>query len=168
MFTHRYSCAIKLVSLFLVMLTLGMGVNLAEEQKAPEKEATPKMQVTCPVMNGGIDKSLYVDAKGKRIYVCCSGCIDIVKKDPEAALKKLAELGETPFDIPIEQKECPVMGGAINKDLFYEYEGKKLYVCCQACLDTVKKDPAKYAEKIANQIKEDKEKEAEKNKNTEE
>ena len=35
---------------------------------------------------------------------------------------------------------CPVMGGAINEKLFVEKDGKKVYVCCQSCLEVVKKD----------------------------
>ncbi|MBN2713896.1 MAG: hypothetical protein JXR97_15870 [Planctomycetes bacterium] len=115
-------------------------------------------------MGGKIDKTLFVDAKGKRIYVCCGGCVAAVKKDPEGALKKLAKLGEKAEDIPIEQKTCPVMGGPINKDLFVEYKGKKIYVCCEGCINVVKKDPEKYAKKVAEEIAKNKTEEAKKDK----
>ena len=56
--------------------------------------ATAKAQTTCPVMKGNpIDKTLYVDAEGKRIYVCCAGCIDAVKKNPSKYIKKLEAQG---------------------------------------------------------------------------
>ncbi|MDH4240978.1 MAG: efflux RND transporter periplasmic adaptor subunit, partial [Phycisphaerae bacterium] len=32
-----------------------------------------------------------------------------------------------------EQKTCPVMGLAVNKDLFTVYKGKKVYFCCPGC-----------------------------------
>ena len=44
------------------------------------------------------------------------------------------------------QTVCPVMGGKINKDLYVDYEGKRIYVCCQACIGPLKKDPAKCVE----------------------
>jgi YHS domain-containing protein len=59
---------------------------------APKKTLAP--QTTCPVMGNAIDKSQYVDYKGKRIYVCCGGCIDAVKKDPETYIKKLEAMGQ--------------------------------------------------------------------------
>jgi YHS domain-containing protein len=47
-----------------------------------------------------------------------------------------------------EQKTCPVMGGKINKDVYADYEGKRVYFCCDACISTFKKDPAKYVTKL--------------------
>lgn len=55
--------------------------------------ASLKSQTTCPVMGGKVDKSLYADVNGYRIYVCCSGCINEIKKDPDKYIKKLHEMG---------------------------------------------------------------------------
>ena len=46
------------------------------------------------------------------------------------------------------QTKCPVMGGTINKDVYADYEGKRVYFCCEACISTFKKDPAKYVKKL--------------------
>ena len=43
---------------------------------------------------------------------------------------------------------CPVMEGPINKELFTEYKGKKVYFCCAGCEDTFLKDPEKYLSKL--------------------
>ncbi|MFH1613719.1 MAG: YHS domain-containing protein [Planctomycetota bacterium] len=48
----------------------------------------------------------------------------------------------------IEQTTCPVMGGAINKDIFTEYKGKKVYFCCPGCKEQFDKEPEKYLEKL--------------------
>jgi len=48
----------------------------------------------------------------------------------------------------MEQTTCPVMGGAINKALFVEYQGKKVYFCCGGCPDAFKADPQKYIAKL--------------------
>ncbi len=119
--------------------------KLAEKGEYAESLKT-KPQETCPIMGRRINKGLYVDVNGQRIYACCSACLPKIQKDPEAALKKLAEKGEHAESL---QTTCPVMGGKINKDLFVEYEGRRIYVCCPACLEEVKKDPAKYAKKLA-------------------
>ena len=57
--------------------------------------ADPKSQTTCPVLAGNIDKNVYVDYKGKRIYFCCKGCDAEFEKDPEKYMKKLKEEGVT-------------------------------------------------------------------------
>ena len=59
-----------------------------------------KLQLTCPVMGGKIDKNLYVDtgsidAEGKRIYVCCEGCLEKLKADPQKYFKQLESQGIT-------------------------------------------------------------------------
>jgi YHS domain-containing protein len=48
----------------------------------------------------------------------------------------------------IEQKNCPVMGGAINKAQFVEYKGKKVYFCCPPCKDKFNAEPEKYIAKL--------------------
>jgi len=55
--------------------------------------APAKTQSTCPVMGGEVDKKLYVDAEGKRIYVCCTGCLEKVKADPGKYIKLLEAQG---------------------------------------------------------------------------
>ena len=44
--------------------------------------ADPKPQTTCPVLAGNIDKSVYADYQGKRIYFCCKGCDAEFNKNP--------------------------------------------------------------------------------------
>lgn len=55
---------------------------------------------TCPVLGGNIDKKIFADYKGKRIYFCCPGCDEAFKNDPEKYMKKLEEQGVTPEDAP--------------------------------------------------------------------
>jgi YHS domain-containing protein len=63
------------------------GKKVVEKKLASQK--------TCPVMGGEINKDLYVDYKGKWIYVCCEGCLAEIKKDPEKYLKKLEASGQS-------------------------------------------------------------------------
>ena len=48
----------------------------------------------------------------------------------------------------IEQTTCPVMDSPINKALFVEYKGKKVYFCCPGCEDKFKAEPEKYVAKL--------------------
>ena len=62
--------------------------------------SSARAQSSCPVMGGKIDKALYADVEGKRVYVCCRGCIATVKADPAKYLAVLAERGETAQSLP--------------------------------------------------------------------
>ncbi len=63
--------------------------------------AEGKPQTTCPVMKGSpVSQSLYVDAEGYRIYVCCGGCLREVQANPAKYVAELkaegVELEKTP------------------------------------------------------------------------
>jgi YHS domain-containing protein len=46
------------------------------------------------------------------------------------------------------QTKCPVLGNPINKDIYVDYNGKRIYFCCAGCPQEFKKDPAKYMKKL--------------------
>lgn len=48
----------------------------------------------------------------------------------------------------IVQENCPVMGKPINKDIFAEYKGQKVYFCCPGCIDAFNKEPEKYVSSL--------------------
>ena len=49
---------------------------------------------------GPVDKALYVDVKGKRIYICCAACESAIRTDPDLYIKKIEKRGETVADAP--------------------------------------------------------------------
>ena len=57
--------------------------------------AEAKPQTVCPVLAAPVDKNVYVDYQGKRIYFCCKGCDAEFNKDPGKYMKKLEEQGVT-------------------------------------------------------------------------
>ena len=54
-----------------------------------------KLQTVCPVMGGAIDKALFVDHAGKRIFVCCQSCVATVRNDPVKYIKAMESAGIT-------------------------------------------------------------------------
>jgi YHS domain-containing protein len=72
-----------------------------------EEAAQAKPQTMCPVMNEAINKSLYVDFEGKRLYVCCKGCVSTVKKDPAKYIKKMEAEGITLAKTPAAETPAP-------------------------------------------------------------
>jgi YHS domain-containing protein len=75
----------------LLFLTLVLGIFAA----GPVWAAEAKTQTVCPVLGGNINKQVYVDYQGKRIYFCCQGCDAKFRQDPEKYLKKIQEQGIT-------------------------------------------------------------------------
>ena len=118
----------------------------AADEKAPAPAAKP--QTKCPITGNPIDKTLFVDADGFRIYLCCKGCVDKVTADPKAALAKIRANGEEPAKVPPPQAKCPIMGGNINKTLYVDAEGYRIYACCPMCLPKIKADPKAALAKI--------------------
>jgi len=53
-------------------------------------------QTTCPVMGAKINKELYADYKGERVYFCCMACPPQFAKDPEKFIKKMKAMGQEP------------------------------------------------------------------------
>lgn len=48
----------------------------------------------------------------------------------------------------IEQTTCPVLAAPIDKNVFTEYKGKKVYFCCADCKKAFELDPEKYVSKL--------------------
>jgi Cu+-exporting ATPase len=53
----------------------------------------------------------------------------------------------------IAQKLCPVTDDPINPDIFVDYNGRRIYFCCDMCPPQFKKDPEKYLKKLDEQMK---------------
>ncbi len=119
------------------------GRGNAVPGEAPAKVA---LQATCPVMGGKINPELYVEQDGRRIYVCCRGCIAPVRKEFAKYAKKIEASGEVVAKL---QASCPVMGGKVDRKLYVDHGGMRIYVCCQGCTDAVRKDPVRHIEKLA-------------------
>jgi len=60
----------------------------------------------------------------------------------------MAMQAEPAITSALEQTTCPVMGGAIDKALFAEYQGKKVYFCCPGCKEKFEAEPEKYIAKL--------------------
>jgi YHS domain-containing protein len=116
--------------------------------KAVEKG---KAQTLCPVMGGEINKEVYTDHEGTRVYFCCPGCIGKFNSDPETYIQKMEKEGIVLERAPKAQTHCPVMGGEINKKVYQDYKGKRVYFCCPGCLEKFKADPDSYIKKLEEQ-----------------
>ena len=110
-----------------------------------EEPATKSPQTKCPVMGMPINKKIYLDYQGQRIYFCTDDCPAEFKKDPEKYFAKIAEQNVLLESV---QKNCPVTDEPINKQIFTDYKGRRIYFCCPDCVGPFKKDPEKFLNKL--------------------
>ncbi|MBM4033860.1 MAG: YHS domain-containing protein [Planctomycetes bacterium] len=92
-------------------------------------------------MGGKINRGIFADHEGKRVYFCCDGCPAAFKKDPEKYIKKLESDGVTLAKL---QTNCPIEGDKIDRKVFADHHGKRVYFCCAGCPARFREDPAKY------------------------
>ena len=90
----------KKTTVFLTALLVMLCFCLLSHETALATE-----QTTCPVMGGKIDKTIYVDHDGKRVYFCCSACIAPFKKEPAKYIKKLEDEGVELAKVPGTDKK---------------------------------------------------------------
>ena len=123
----------RIAGLVAVLAVAGVMTAAADDQKmvvtptngvkAADVKKVEKAQVNCPILKDNainkkdaIDKKLFVDFDGKRIYVCCPMCLATVQKDPAKYIKQLEDQGitldKTPkMDVPkVEVPKTPETG----------------------------------------------------------
>ena len=66
----------------------------AQTTTAEPAVQTVAEQTTCPIMGGPIDKSIFVEYKGKKVYFCCKGCVAEFQNDPEKYIAKLPQFAQ--------------------------------------------------------------------------
>jgi YHS domain-containing protein len=125
-----------------VLIALPASADNCRSESVKETVRELKNQTHCPVMGGKIDSSAYTDIQGQRIYHCCPGCTKALTKDPDKYFKKAAAEGILFENI---QTSCPVSGKEITeKKTFIDFEGRRVYFCCENCIEPFKKNAAEY------------------------
>jgi len=91
-----------IVALVLALSLAGAGLAADPTAGLMDKSGplVGKRQTACPVQHGKINKELYADYQGQRVYFCCPECIPIFKKNPEAYLKRMEQERVTPEKVP--------------------------------------------------------------------
>jgi YHS domain-containing protein len=127
-----------IVAFFALMLIAGaVAARVADGEK---KNVTNKL---CPVSSGPVVEKYRTEYTDKEtglsqyVYVCCEGCLNEFNKTPDTFVAKMST----------EEREaikanttCPVSGEKVSKDKFVEYEGRKVYFCCDGCKAKYTKD----------------------------
>ncbi len=84
---RKFVCILAIAVMTLVMA----GPALAQR---------PRPRRFARFWHGNVDKNIYADYKGQRVYFCCKGCDEEFKKNPEKYLEKMKSEGITPEKCP--------------------------------------------------------------------
>lgn len=143
-----------------LLATLAFGaVVAADSTKVATTPVTPPKQhpqEVCPVMGEKINKKMYSDVQGQRVYFCCAMCKPKFKADPDSFFQKAAADGVVFENV---QTVCPISGDKIDKKIYSDYEGRRVFFCCRKCRSTFAAEPMKYLKRLdmpADSVKWDK------------
>jgi YHS domain-containing protein len=149
---------LKTFAIALSILAILSVAALADDNGEKAKTETPKElknQTHCPVMGGKIDSAVFTDIQGQRVYHCCPGCQEPLKKNPDKFFKKAAAEGVLFENI---QTTCPVSGHELEeKKIFADFEGRRIYFCCEKCPVKFEEDPQSFLTKMDPKTEEDEE-----------
>ena len=121
------------VALFALMMIAG-AVAAHAFDGAEKKAVTNKL---CPVSGGPVVEKYRTEYKGQYVYLCCEGCVNEFNKNAEAIVAKMSKEEQEAIKI---NTVCPVSGEPIDQKKFVEFEGRKVYFCCDHCIEKYKKD----------------------------
>jgi YHS domain-containing protein len=124
---------IALASVLVVVLA-GVVAASVSPDGTEKKNVTNKV---CPVSGGPVTEKYRTEYKGQYVYVCCEGCLTEFNKNPEGFVAKMSKEER---DAIATNEMCPVSGEPIDKTKSLEFEGRKVYFCCDHCVDKYKKD----------------------------
>ncbi len=117
------------------------------------------LQKTCPVTGkplGSMGAPPKIMVGDKPLFVCCAGCSDKVKANPETYLAKYygpkgKEVRPGVFEATLAdaqaialQKKCPVMDeelGGMGVPQKVNVAGKAVYICCAGCAKSLTAEP---------------------------
>ena len=122
-------------------LSVVLGLSGCKKEKPADTPQPPEIEVvpeTEDIAKTPVVQEKTVDPKNAERVMK-----DLEANDSELA-EKFARILEDAEKQTTVQTICPVAAGQINKEIFVEYQGQKVYFCCEACKTDFNADPAKY------------------------
>lgn len=135
---------LQIIVCLIVVGTVGaLRVNAeADSKTAPE--------VLCPVMGEPVNFAISTPTDDGPVFLCCKGCAKKLTKNPGEYEEEVAAQRKALAKRPRVQTRCPLTGEPFNPKISVEHGGGKVLLCCEGCAKKFKKDPKKYAAKLAS------------------
>lgn len=122
-----------------------LSTALLSQNKGPTQNQAKVGQTLCPITNEKIDLNVYADQSGKRVYFCCKKCIEKFRQDPAEIIRVMESKG---IILDAAQVSCPIEGEKIDRSVYVDYGGRRIYFCCRGCIDKFNREPQKYSKKM--------------------
>lgn len=121
-------------AILLVVMLAGVVAASVSAEGSEKKNVTNKI---CPVSGGPVSEKYRTEYKGQYVYVCCEGCLTGFNKTPDDFVAKMSKEER---DLIAVNQTCPITAEPIDKATSLEFEGRKVYFCCDNCVGKYKKD----------------------------
>ena len=142
-----------------VVAAFGLGVvsayaqpNKPEEPKKPAEPVKEPPKVAdkpmCPVMGMPVDFCVMTMAEDGPVYFCCKDCPEKFKADPKKYAEKVAAQRKVLAKMPRVQVTCPMTGKPVDKTVFAEIDGVKVFFSAKDEIEKYKKDAPKMKGKL--------------------
>ena len=130
-----------LLSLTLVLSIVIVGCKKQPRVRDSNQPASGGAQATVQKWTCPMHPEIISDKPGE-----CPKCgMDLVPLKSEKDVNTVAAA----MSADIEQKMCPVLANMpIDRNIWVEYQGKKVYFCCADCKAKFQKEPEKYLSKL--------------------
>ena len=120
------------IALFIVFASIAV-------MKAADDDTKAVTNKKCPVMKNEVSEKQRVEYKGQYVYFCCSMCLSTFEKDSE---KYITNLSKEDQEAVKANETCPMTKEAVDQSKWIEYEGRKVYFCCEGCAEAYKEKMA--------------------------
>ncbi len=145
---------------------------LAAFEKDPQAyatEANHQLVVTgqyeqkhCPFSGGELAEGSTLAVAGVEVGFCCEDCKNKVAAETETGAQAALVFGNEAFEKAFAKKSVAITLDGINcflmpkkfvsADKAVDYNGGKVFLCCDGCVKRFSKDPAKFAAKANRQL----------------
>src|SRR5258706_8220277 len=111
------------LSVLIVVMLAGVISASVTADGSEKKNVTNKL---CPVSGGPVSEKYRAEYQGQYVYVCCEGCLNEFKADPE---KFVAKMSKEEREAIKTNELCPMSKEPVSKDIWMEDNGRKVYFC---------------------------------------
>jgi len=136
---------------FILLLPLALlaafGLVRFSASAEPRKAGAAALP-SCPVMGEPVNLYVRAETKDGPVYFCCAECIERFEEKPDKYSKAVSEQRKALAALPKVQVACPISGKAVNPKLSVEAGGQRVFVCCEMCVEPLRKDFDKYKTKL--------------------
>lgn len=124
---------------FLILVAMTLCVPTVPSQDTP---VIPWFgNANCPACAKEVDKKLFVEHDGQKVFVCGRECQKSLRKDAAAAFAKAYPADKV---IDVKNEVCPVQGKPVAEGKTVVFQNHKVRLCCDRCVTGFKKEPNRF------------------------